>query len=199
MKFKFILNLTTLIIFFTWGIFTVKSSIFPYEFLVMIKKNTYDFFYKIEKKKEKPTNTIIFKKIQKQHPNFYNKKRYITKYSNEKNIWSDRIYYNHKNDEKLLNFYLIEINRHQQKDINIHVDENVIIYRPICEANNNLNYKSWEKVNFEIMIIGQTCVHQKIVKKSFKKGSINLNSGGPVASDPIFIEGLSSLEKIFIK
>ena len=52
MKFKFILNLTTLIIFFTWGIFTVKSSIFPYEFLVMIKKNTYDFFYKIEKKKK---------------------------------------------------------------------------------------------------------------------------------------------------
>ena len=75
----------------------------------------------------------------------------------------------------------------------------MIIYRPICEANNNLNYKDWEKVNFEIMIIGLTCVHQKIVKKSFKKGNIILNSGGPVASDPIFIEGLSSLEKIFIK
>ena len=70
MKFKFILNLTTLIIFFTWGIFTVKSGIFPYEFLVMIKKNTYNFFYKIEKKKKKllapsyltkfENNTLVF-------------------------------------------------------------------------------------------------------------------------------------------
>ena len=198
MKIKFILNLTILIFFFTWGIFTAKSGIFPYEFLAMIKKNTYDIFYK-SKKNEKPPSTIVFNKIKKQYPNFYDKKRYIVKYSKERNIWSDRIYYNHKNDEKLLNFYLIRINRHRQLDINIHVDENVVIYRPICEVNNNLKYKDWEKVSFEIMIIGQTCVHQKIVKKSFKKGNINLNSGGPVAADPIFIEGLSSLTKVIFK
>ena len=91
------------------------------------------------------------------------------------------------------------IKRHQEKDIKIKIKEDLIIYRPICEKNDNSIYNDWEKVNYEIAIIGGTCAHKKIVKKKFKKGYISLSSGGPIASDPIFVEGLSTLGSIIFK
>ena len=71
--------------------------------------------------------------------------------------------------------YLIRIKRHQEKDIKIKIKEDLIIYRPICEKNDNSIYNDWEKVNYEIAIIGGTCAHKKIVKKKFKKGYILRN------------------------
>ena len=94
---------------------------------------------------------------------------------------------------------MIQIKRHQKQSINVELQEDAIIYRPICELNNNSSYNDWEKVDFEIAIVGSSCVHNKIMKKKFKKGSIYLNSGGPVSSDPIFIQSLSGTNSITIK
>jgi len=165
------------------------------------------FPYKILKEIKNKISENLFNKnhhqqlllSQQKYPNFDNKKRHLIKYSTEKNICADRIYYNHKNDIKLLKFYLIRIYRHQKQDIKIEIKEDFIIYRPICEKNDNSNYNDLKKVDFEIAIIGGNCVHKKIVKKKFKKGYISLSSGGPIASDPIFIEGLSALDSITFK
>jgi len=164
--------------------------VFPYKILKQIKNTISESPYK---------NDQQLLLSQQQYPNFDNQKRNLVKYSEEKNIWSDRIYYNHKNDIKLLKFYLIRIKRHQKQDIKIEIKEDLTIYRPICEKNDNSQYKNWEKVDFEIAIIGGTCAHKKIVKKKFKKGYISLSSGGPIASDPIFVEGLSTLDYIIFK
>jgi len=195
-KIKFVFNLIILALFFFGSVYIGHSQVFPYKIIKEIKNKTYDKFFAV---KENPLNLklqILLEKDQQKYPDFKNKKRNVIKYSNEKNIWADRIYYNQKNDAELLNFYLIRIKRHQTQDIKIEIKEDSIIYRPICEKNNNLNYNDWEKVDFEIAIIGDTCAHKKIVKKKFKKGYINLSPGGPTASDPIFIEGLSSKESI---
>ena len=195
---KIIFNSIIALSFFFWGIFTIHNQVFPYKILKQIKNAINVKFSTIS---ESPFNKNDQQLLlsQQQYPNFDNKKRNLVKYSVEKNIWADRIYYNHKNDIKLLKFYLIRIKRHQKQDIKIEIKEDLIIYRPICEKNDNSNYKNWEKVDFEIAIIGGTCAHKKIVKKKFKKGYISLSSGGPIASDPIFVEGLSTLGSIIFK
>jgi len=187
---KIIFNSIIALSFFFWGIFTIHNQVFPYKILKQIKNTISESPYK---------NDQQLLLSQQQYPNFDNQKRNLVKYSEEKNIWSDRIYYNHKNDIKLLKFYLIRIKRHQKQDIKIEIKEDLTIYRPICEKNDNSQYKNWEKVDFEIAIIGGTCAHKKIVKKKFKKGYISLSSGGPIASDPIFVEGLSTLDYIIFK
>ena len=189
---KIIFNSIIVLSFFFWGIFTIHNQVFPYKILKQIKNA-------INIKFSTVNESSFNKNDQQQYPNFDNKKRNLIKYSVEKNIWADRIYYNHKNDIKLLNFYLIRIKRHQEQDIKIEIKEDLIIYRPICKKNDNSNYKNWEKVDFEIAIIGITCAHKKIVKKKFKKGYISLSPGGPIASDPIFVEGLSTLDSIIFK
>jgi hypothetical protein len=195
---KYIFNLIIAVSFFFYGILTIHSQVFPYKILKGIKNKIYVKFSTIsENSFNKNDQQLILS--QQQYPNFGNKKRNLIKYSVEKNIWANRIYYNHKNDIKLLEFHLIRIKRHQEKDIKIKIKEDLIIYRPICEKNDNSIYNDWEKVNYEIAIIGGTCAHKKIVKKKFKKGYISLNPGGPIASDPIFIEGLSTLDSIIFK
>jgi hypothetical protein len=188
---KIIFNSIIVLSFFFWGIFTIHDQMFPYKILKQVK-NAINVKPSSINGSPSNKNDQQLSLSQQQYPNFNNKNRNLIKYSAEKNIYADRIYYNHKNDIKLLNFYLIRIKRHEDQDIKIEIKEDLIIYRPICENNDNSNYKNWEKVDFEIAIIGGSCSHKKIVKKKFKKGYISLSPGGPTASDPIFIEGLST-------
>tara|TARA_A100001015_G_C14795832_1_gene634925 strand:- start:307 stop:534 length:228 start_codon:yes stop_codon:yes gene_type:complete len=74
--------------------------VFPYKILKQIKNTISESPYK---------NDQQLLLSQQQYPNFDNQKSNLVKYSQEKNIWADRIYYNHKNDIKLLKFYLIRI------------------------------------------------------------------------------------------
>ena len=55
------------------------------------------------------------------------------------------------------------------------------------------------KKYFKINISGVSCEHSSIVMRKFNSGQIELNSGGPVSSDPIFIHGLKKEENIIIK
>ena len=198
-KKKIIFNSIIALSFFLWGIFTIQSKVFPYKILKQIKPRTIFVKFSLISENHFNKNDQQLLLSQQKYPNFNNKKRHLIKYSVEKNIWADRIYYNHKNDIKLLSFYLIRIERHQKQDIKIEIKEDFTIYRPICEKNDNSKYNDWEKVDFEIAIIGRSCAHKKIVKKKFKKGSISLSSGGPISTDPIFIEGLSTFDSIIFK
>tara|TARA_Y100000996_G_C22356553_1_gene575064 strand:- start:153 stop:758 length:606 start_codon:yes stop_codon:yes gene_type:complete len=111
----------------------------------------------------------------------------MVKYSPGMNIWSDRAYYNQKNDEKIYNSFLIKQKRHNYKNIVIYSKEDLEIIRVKCMLNNNSEYKNWEKLNYDLLIIGSGCIHDEVFKKKYKAGEITIFSGGPIASDPIFI------------
>ena len=191
-KFKKItFNSVILIFFFIWGMVTLNYKIFPYNVIKVLKDNTYD---KIFKKVEKKT-AINFIHYHNKYPDFAFRKPYIDMYTKKMNIWVDRHYYNHKNDEKLLNFYIVKNLRHSEENIHINFLNDVEIYRAICKINDNSEYSNWEMVNFTVAIIGNSCVHTKVVRKKFKKGVVVLKSGGPVSSDPIFIQGNLNIDK----
>jgi hypothetical protein len=61
------------------------------------------------------------------------------------------------------------------------------------QKKHNKNYKNWEAADFTIVIIGSSCVHNKVVKKRFKKGTVVLKAGGP-----IFILGNLNINKNII-
>lgn len=154
----------------------------------------------IEKKLNDEENSI-----RKKYPSWNNKNlnlKIIQKniYFPKINIYSDRSYFNHKNDNKINNFILIQLPRHYRKSIIIDSLQDVIIYRPICKKNKNDIYNNWESVKFEIKVIGASCIHSILKRKKYEKGLIELLPGGPVSTDPIFIEGnnisLSSLKII---
>jgi hypothetical protein len=179
---KIIFHSSIMIFFFTWGMFALHYKIFPYDIIIIVKKNTYDKIYKTEKL---PPPLIDYPPL------------YIEIYNKETNIFSDKAYYNHRNDEKLLNFYIIKNLRHSIKDIRINFLNDVEIYRAICKMNDNSMYSDWEIADFTVAIVGSwdSCVHNKIVKKKFKKGEVILKSGGPQSSDPIFILGNLDIHK----
>ena len=79
----------------------------------------------------------------------------IVKYSSGMNIWTDRAYYNQKNDEKIINSFLIKQKRHNYKNIKNNSKKDVEIIRVKCMLNNNSEYKNWEKIlDYELLIIG---------------------------------------------
>jgi|TARA_B100000959_G_C14977473_1_gene622117 hypothetical protein len=138
----------------------------------------------------------------------------VKKYHAGLNIFLDRHYINHKNDDKLKNFYLIQIPRHFRHHFTIKVLNEIIVYRAVCQKNFNKytghesefnNYIGWETENFVIAIIGDSCIHSKLVKKKFKKGVHKFKPGGPYSSDPFFVDNLNydkpafEIEKILNK
>ena len=96
-----------LIFFYIYGICTVKYKIFPY----LVLKSFYNNLYPLKEIKINPK--IKFKDYYKKYPN-YQKKTLLIKYSNKEPIWIDRNYYNQKNDKKLINYYIIKIERHYE-------------------------------------------------------------------------------------
>mgnify|MGYP003990730967 FL=1 len=67
----------------------------------------------------------------------------------------------------------------------------LVIYRAISDSNDNKNYDNdkWESSDIPINVKGGSASHTKIVNKTFLANKIiELSSGGPVASDPIFIK-----------
>ena len=137
---------------------------------------------------------IAYKK-NKSNVNF--KVIFIKKYSPGLNIYSDRDYFNHENDEKLKGLYLVQIPRHYSNDIYLNVFNEIVIYRALCKKNNNEEYNNWEKENFKLAIIGISCAHTDVIKKKHKKGIIKITAGGPTSSDPIFIDDSKSGEQTF--
>ena len=173
---------------FCYGFISHRNEVFPYQILKSFKQTLF------------PPWHAEYDKIKNEYKNWDKLNDNITlisikKYYPELNIYSDRHYFNHRNDEKLKGLYLVQIPRHYQDDIYLNVFNDIFVYRVLCEKNNNEKYKDWEKQNFELAIIGDSCVHTTVVKKKFKKGIVKITSGGPVASDPIFIDKLTLNEQ----
>ena len=136
---KKLLSLIFIIIFFyLFGIITMQFKIFPYYVLKNIKNEIYtNFFF---------DNYI--KKYQDQYPEWNNKEIFYSKYIFKQSFWIDRIFYNQKNEQRLKDYYIIQLERHRNKKLKITFLENVTIHRPICKLNDNSKYKTWELENF---------------------------------------------------
>ena len=179
------------VIFFTWGYFSNRNLIFPYPIINFVKN-----FLFIEKNEKNLYELEIINieddKIRNKYKNWddLNPNYIITKkkYFPGLNIFSDRNYINHKNDEKLNGFSLIQIPRHYDRDIFIEIFKDIYLYRITCKKNNNKKYKGFEILDFKVAIVGGSCVHTDVIKKKYKKGLTKIQIGGPISADPIFVE-----------
>ncbi len=116
----------------------------------------------------------------------------ITQYLPMTTIFIDRDYINNKNDDFLKDKILIKQNRHNNQLIKLKINKKVIIYRVLCKNNDNKFYSQWHKISTKIQIKGISCNHTNIVKKFFLPGVIILLAGGPIASDPIFLDKIEN-------
>ncbi len=123
----------------------------------------------------------------------------MEKYHPGTNIFSDRNYINKLNDKILVGKYIIKIPRHFSKIIILKSNVDINIYRSLCKKNDNKEFRDWEVVKFRLNIDGKSCAHDRVVKKKYKAGKIKINPGGPVSSNPIFINGKIKKEQISIK
>ena len=125
-------------------------------------------------------------------PNVEVSKNLVTTiYSKNTSIYIDRIYFDSIGDKRLEGLYLLQIPRHFSKNIRFKLSADIIIYRSISDSNNNKHYykDNWIQTDILINIQGQNSLHDKVVKKLFPANNlIELLPGGPVSSDPIFIE-----------
>jgi hypothetical protein len=176
---------------FCYGFMAHRNQIFPYLIIVHSKDALANIFSEAQIKENKIRQK--YKNWKDLNPNY--QPIVVKKYFPGINIYFDRNYYNHNNDEKLNGLTLIQIPRHHLSDIHLNVVGDIIVYRALCKKNNNEKYKDWEKQNFELAIIGLSCIHTTVVKKKFKKGIVKITSGGPVSSDPIFIDNLTLNEQ----
>ena len=123
----------------------------------------------------------------------------IVKYIPGTNFFSNRKYINSKNDEILKDKYLIQLPRHFKNNLILIPSSDVLIYRVLCDKNENSTYNDWQKINFKLNISGISCTHSKVVMKEFKSGQVRLKPGGPISSDPILIKGLKELKDLTVK
>tara|TARA_Y100000590_G_C15706195_1_gene1008723 strand:+ start:1337 stop:2005 length:669 start_codon:yes stop_codon:yes gene_type:complete len=205
-KYIFILSLV-LVFVYAYGL--GKDKIFPYKQLESLKEKIYPNEQQIKKIKVKKIDTEE-KSVKKTYKEWNRLNKNFTfpvkKYRAGLNIFLDRHYINHKNDNKLKGFYIIQIPRHFRHHFNIRVLNEIVVYRASCEKNfykytgtesEFNNYQGWELENFEIAIIGDSCIHSKLFKKKYKKGLYKFKSGGPLSSDPFFIDNLNNNQIAF--
>ena len=60
-----------------------------------------------------------------------------------------------------------------------------------CPYNDNSPFRNWTKTNIKYNVVAPSSNHTQIVKKTFKKGIIILNSGGPKSSSPILVRNIN--------
>ena len=176
---------------FTYGYFVKRNEIFPYK---IIKKK---FGHKTlsDIKEEKAHKKEWYKRLVREK---LNKIIIINNYQPGYYIYNDRLYSNNLNEENITGKTLIQISRHRQDEIELLINKDVFIYRSLCDLNDNSSYEDWEVASFDLEINGMSCIHKKVVKKKFLKGVVKLNSGGPISSDPIFLD-MTNNNEILIK
>lgn len=123
----------------------------------------------------------------------------IIQYKNDTQIFIDRKYIDINYSDFLNDTILLQTGRHNYKKILIYSNSPVVIYRPSCVSNINDDYRAnWKILKNKVKINGFSCDHSKVYFKRFKGPLILLNSGGPIASDPIFIELEQKKNKIIV-
>ena len=191
MRIKYFAILLICLFFFFYGFISHRNHIFPYQLFKSAKD-----LIKPEFNIDEHENRVKEKFINwnSKNPNF--NEISVKKYFPGINIFTDRHYFNHLNNNKLSDFNFVQIPRHYQKSIKLDVKKNIKIYRILCKRNDNLIYENWQKEDYLVAIIGEGCVHEIVISKEFKKGKINLPVGGPNSSDPIFFKNNVSVNII---
>ena len=204
-KIKIIILFFLLVSFF-YGYFLHKYQIFPYQiaknfqnYLLEYKEKNSEFY--ILNKKKHIKYYLFDKKVKSKYKKWdsQNKNLFIqkVKFFEGINIFSDRSYFNHLNSHQLIDLTLIRIPRHHEKMISLDIKGHSFIYRALCDLNDNKNYDNWQKLDFELRIVGTSCIHSKVVRLKVSDKIITLNPGGPVSADPIFIGGVDNNEILF--
>jgi len=176
---------------FTYGYFVNRSKIFPYKIIKEFFGNKTGTYLLVEKAEKKQW----YKNMKKER---FNKIMIVFDYAPGYYIFTDKLYTNSLNDEKIIGKTLIQISRHRKEKIEFFLNKNTFIYRVISDENDNSIYNDWVKTNFNLEINGLSSVHKQVVKKYFLKGTVKLNSGGPTSADPIFLD-ISNNNHIEIK
>lgn len=184
---RYFFKLFLFFLIFISGYYFHKYHPFPHQYLLKFKNYILDY-----------KNVKIDKLFRKKYPNWEEKNKnlhliHIHPYKKSINIYSDRSYFNHLNDDFLSEYFLVQIPRHNQeiKKFELIFYENVIVLRILCGRNNNKFYNKWEKIKTKVAIIGHSCVHTDIVKKKFLKGKYIFDLDGPVASNPLFFKAIN--------
>ena len=179
----------SLIIFisFSWGYFSHRNNLFPGDIIRKVFSIQY-------------ITKLKYNLLENSHEN-HDKPNIIRYYNTNTLIFSDRKYINKSEyDNNIKGLTLIQIPRHYDKNIKIKVLTSLVIYRALCNLNNNSYYKNWEQAEFNLKIEGtrEYCTHKRVVKKLFNPQIISLPSGGPASSDPIFIDEKAVLQVNFM-
>ena len=176
-----IIYLIIILISFSYGYFVKRNEIFPYKILKEIfGHKTLGYILQENAKKKNWYKKMISEKL--------NKIIIINNYKEGYYFFNDRLYTNSVNEKKIIGKTLIQISRHREENIALNLKEDAMIYRILCKDNDNGHYKDWLNAEYELMINGISCNHKKVIKKIFKKGLIELKSGGPNSADPILID-----------
>ena len=124
------------------------------------------------------------------------KNKILVKYSCGIPLFIDRIYYDSACDKRLDGLVLLQIPRHlQEKTINLHTNNNIIVYRMMLRDDMLHGY---DKTDIKVNVQSINKVHVDVISKHFPKGFINLKVGGKFSSSPILIKKYNHSTKIKI-
>ena len=134
---KIIFFLLFILFFYSLGILTYRYQLPPYEQIRFIFRT----FFPKPNQEFKVDEKLFSEYLKKRNQVLSNFQELpdvkIVKYSSGMNIWTDRAYFNQKNDEKINNSFLIKQKRHNYKNIVINSKKDVEIIRVKCMLNNN--------------------------------------------------------------
>lgn len=126
---------------------------------------------------------------------------FYTKYKKGTPLFSNRSYYDTIGNKELENSYVIQLKRHYRKPIEINFENEFTIYRFLSIDNkHNWIFSDWEDAGFNVYVKGITCTHTKVIKKTFKGGTVKLDQREDIAASPIIIKSKNyeSLRKLTI-
>ena len=132
----------------------------------------------------------------------YNKNKIhyrLLEYKKKTQIFIDRDYIDSSRSNFLNKKILLQTSRHNNKTILLLTSSSITVYRPTCSSNINKEYfTDWTLLKTNVEIKGFSCVHSGVYQRTFKSPLIFLKPGGPITSDPIFLEVKKKNQKIII-
>tara|TARA_Y100001968_G_scaffold108646_1_gene98273 strand:+ start:717 stop:1139 length:423 start_codon:yes stop_codon:yes gene_type:complete len=103
-------------------------------------------------------------------------------------LFIDRHYFDSSETEIFDGSYLIQVQRHRTKNLNLLVQKDLIAYRILSEANDNTPFADWNRSNLRTKVQGAGCTHEIIIQKKLAPGEYFLPAGGPISACPLLIK-----------
>ena len=165
--------LVNVLIFYFFGALTYRNQLFPFSLIRKIKEPF------------PPKDLYIKPPVA---PSFINMN--IRPYVSGVHLYSDRTYFDTIGDEKLDSSFVLQLSRHTNQGIKIRVLRRSLIIRLLSSMNDNNRFKLYKKMDINVFVRGNSCIHSEVVSKIFEPGEYTLIPGGPIASNPVIIRDL---------